>query len=237
MRRIRLALAIILAAAGFVHAAAFAQSYPQKPIRIIVPFAAGGTVDALARMMAAKVADSLGQSVVVENRAGVGGNAGADAVAKAAPDGYTVLQNTNGHVISPAIYRALPFDAEKDFIPVTQLVASNPLLVASPKFPAANVRELIALAKEKPGGLNYGMTGIGNPLHLTMEMLMHAAGFRLQAVPYRGDGPLNTALIAGEVPLAIVPFGTAKANVDAGLLRALAIAGTRRVASLPDVPT
>jgi tripartite-type tricarboxylate transporter receptor subunit TctC len=226
------ALTVLLAVA-----AAHAQPYPQKPIRIVVPFVAGGAVDMLARLTGAKLQESLGQSVIVENRAGVGGNAGADAVAKAPPDGYTVLQNTNGHVISPAIYRSLPFDAEKDFVPVTQLVASNLLLVATPKFAATNVRELIALAKDKPGSLNYGMTGVGNPLHLTMEMLMHTAGIRLQAVPYRGDAPLNTALIAGEVQLAIVPFATAKPNVEAGLLRALAVAGAKRVVALPDVPT
>jgi tripartite-type tricarboxylate transporter receptor subunit TctC len=125
----------------------------------------------------------------------------------------------------------------KDLTPVTQLVASQLLLVATPSLPAKTTRELIDLAKAKPGGLNYGMTGIGNPLHLTMEMLMHAAGGKFQAIPYRGDAPLNTALIAGEVQLAVVPFATAAPNIEAGRLRALGIAGAKRSASLPNVPT
>ncbi len=228
-------LTLVLAALG--QNPALAQSYPTKPIRVIVPFAAGGAVDVLARLITVKMSELVGQPVVIENRAGAGGNIAADAVAKSAPDGYTILQNTNGQAISPALYRSLPFDPVKDFIPVTQLVASQLLLVATPSLPAKSVKELIALAKTKPGSLNYGMTGIGNPLHLTMEMFKHTAGIQLQAVPYRGDAPLNTALIAGEVQLAVVPFATAKPNVEAGRLRALAIAGDKRSPALPNVPT
>src|SRR5262245_45063531 len=236
MRRlIIIALTFVMAALG--PAPASAQSYPTKPIRVIVPFAAGGAVDVLARLVSAKMSESVGQPVVIENRAGAAGNVAADAVAKSPPDGYTILQNTNGQAISPALYKSLPFDTVKDFTPVTQLVASQLLLVATPSLPAKSVQELIALAKAKPGSLNYGMTGIGNPLHLTMEMFKHAAGIELQAVPYRGDAPLNTALIAGEVHLAVVPFATAKPNVEAGRLRALAIAGAKRSPALPDVPT
>jgi tripartite-type tricarboxylate transporter receptor subunit TctC len=231
----RLLLAIVLTALGV--GPALAQSYPSKPIRIIVPFAAGGTVDVTARLIGAKISESLGQPVIIENRPGSGGNAAAEAVAKSPPDGYTILQNTNGQAISPAIYRSLPFDPVKDFIPVTQLVASQLLLVATPSFEAKTTHELIELAKTKPGSLNYGMTGVGNPLHLTMEMFMHAAGIKLQAIPYRGDAPLNTALIAGEVQLAIVPFATAIPNIEAGRIRALAIAGSKRSPALPDVPT
>jgi tripartite-type tricarboxylate transporter receptor subunit TctC len=230
-------LALAVAFACLISTAASAQTYPTKPVRILVPFAAGGTVDVTARLIGAKVAESLGQPVIIENRAGSGGNVAADAVAKSPPDGYTILQNTNGQAISPAIYRSLPFDVVKDFIPVTQLVASNLLLVATPSLEAKTTRELIALAKAKPGTLNYGMTGVGNPLHLTMEMFMHAAGIKFQAIPYRGDAPLNTALIAGEVHLAIVPFATAVPNVEAGKLRALAITGARRAPALPNVPT
>jgi tripartite-type tricarboxylate transporter receptor subunit TctC len=216
---------------------ASAQTYPAKPIRIVVPFVAGGAVDLLARIMGQKLTESLGQTVIVENRPGAGGNAAADLVAKSPPDGYTILQVTNGLAISPALYRKLPFDPVKDLTPVTQLVASQLLLVATPSLPAKTTRELIALAKAKPGTLNYGMTGIGNPLHLTMEMLMHAAGVKFQAIPYRGDAPLNTALIAGEVHLAVVPFATAKPNIESGVLRGLGIAGSQRSPSLPDVPT
>src|SRR5437868_3099932 len=210
MRRPIVALTFVLAALGPVHA----QSYPSKPIRVIVPFAAGGAVDVLARLVSAKMSESVGQPVIIENRAGAAGNVAADAVAKSPPDGYTILQNTNGQAISPSLYRSLPFDAVKDFVPVTQLVASQLLRVATPSLPAKSVQELIALAKAKPGSLNYGMTGIGNPLHLTVEMFKHAAGIDLQAVPYRGDAPLNTALIAGEVHLAVVPFATAKPHVE-----------------------
>ncbi len=227
------ALTVVLAALG----PASAQSYPTKPIRVIVPFAAGGAVDVLARLVSAKMSESVGQPVIIENRAGAAGNVAADAVAKSPPDGYTILQNTNGQAISPSLYKSLPFDAVKDFTPVTQLVASQLLLVATPSLPAKSVQELIALAKAKPGSLNYGMTGIGNPLHLTVEMFKHAAGIELQAVPYRGDAPLNTALIAGEVHLAVVPFATAKPHVEAGRLRALAIPGAKRSPALPQIPT
>jgi len=214
-----------------------AQNYPSKPIRVVVPFVAGGAVDLLARIMGQKLTEALGQTVIIENRPGVGGNAAADAVARSPADGYTILQTTNGLAITPALYRKLPFDPAKDLVPVTQLVASQLLLVATPSLPAKNTRELIELAKAKPGTLNYGMTGVGVPLHLTMEMLMHAAGIRFQPIPYRGDAPLNTALIAGEVHLAIVPFATAKPNIDAGQIRALGIAGAKRSPALPEVPT
>jgi tripartite-type tricarboxylate transporter receptor subunit TctC len=237
MKRVRITFAIALAAAGLVHATALAQPYPNKPIRIIVPFAAGGAVDLVARLVGARLADSLGQPVIVENRAGAGGNAGADVVAKSPPDGYVILQNTNGQALSPALYRALPFDTVKDFIPVTQLVATSTVLVVNPKLPARSLQELIALAKARPGALNYGMTGVGNSLHLTMEMFKRAAGIDIQAIPYRGDALLNPALIAGEVDVAIVPIATVVPLIEGGQLRALAVNSARRSAVLPNVPT
>ncbi len=175
--------------------------------------------------------------MIVENRAGAGGMNGSDLVAKSPPDGYTILQNTNGQAISPAIYRTLPFDTLKDFIPVTQLVATSTVLVANPKLPAKTVQELIALAKAHPGKLNYGMTGVGNSLHLTMEMFKRAAGIDIQAVPYRGDALLNPALIAGEIDVAIVPIGTIVPLIEGGQLRALAVNSAKRSPVLPDVPT
>jgi tripartite-type tricarboxylate transporter receptor subunit TctC len=235
MTRSRLALAIALAA--FTSGGAFAQTYPSKPVRIVVPFVAGGAVDALARMVGAKVSEQLGQPVIVENRPGAGGNVAADAVAKSPPDGYTILQNTNGQAISPAIYRSLPFDVVRDFIPVTQLVASQLVLAASPKLAATSVNELIALAKAKPGSLNYGMTGLGNPLHLTMEMFKIAAGVDIQAVPYKGDAAIFPALITDEIQVAVVPMATSLGHVRGGSVRALAVAGAKRSAALPDVPT
>jgi tripartite-type tricarboxylate transporter receptor subunit TctC len=233
MRRLIVALTFVLAAFG----PAGAQSYPSKPIRVLVPFAAGGAVDVLARLVGAKMSESIGQPVIIENRAGAAGNVAADAVAKSPPDGYTILQNTNGQAISPAIYRTLPFDTLKDFIPVTQLVATSTVLVANPKLPAKTVQELIALAKSHPGKLNYGMTGVGNSLHLTMEMFKRAAGIDIQAVPYRGDALLNPALIAGEIDIAIVPIGTIVPLIEGGQLRALAVNSAKRSAVLPDVPT
>jgi tripartite-type tricarboxylate transporter receptor subunit TctC len=215
----------------------WAQSFPERPLRIIVPFAAGGAVDDLARLLGAALGPLLHQPVVVENHPGAGGNLGADVVAKSAPDGYTILQTTNGQAISPALYRTLPFNAVADFAPVTQLVASTLVLVADPNLPVASTRELIALAKSRPGKLNYGSSGVGNPLHLTMEMIKFAAGIEIEPVPYRGDAQINTALMAGEVEVAVVPLATSLPLIAAGKLRALAVTSAQRSAALPDVPT
>jgi tripartite-type tricarboxylate transporter receptor subunit TctC len=233
----KLVLTAISLALALLSGTAVAQDYPSRTIRVIVPFPAGGAVDTLARLVGQKVSESVGQPVVVENRPGAGGNIGTDVVAKAAPDGYTVLQTTNGHAISPALYASLPFDPVKDFTPVTQLVATNLVLIANPKLAANNLAELIALAKSKPGSLNYGSTGVGNPLHLTMEMLKGATGMDIQVIPYTGDAPLNTALIAGDIQLAVVPLSTSIPHIEAGTLRALAVTGGKRSAALPNVPT
>ncbi len=235
MRKLRLALSIALLA--FAAGTAHAQTYPNRPIRMLVPFAAGGAVDTLARLLAAKLTESLGQSVVIENRAGAGGNLASDVLAKSPPDGYTVLQTVNGIAISPSLYKTLPFDSHKDFIAVTQLVRSQLILVATPKLEANNVAELIRLAKSKPGVLNYGSTGIGNPLHLTMEMLKSVAGLDIQAVHYRGDAPANIALIAGEIQLGVMPMATTLPLVRDGKIKALAIGGAQRSPAMPDTPT
>jgi tripartite-type tricarboxylate transporter receptor subunit TctC len=236
-RRKALVLALGLAALCLGCAGARAQGFPERPVRIIVPFAAGGAVDDLARIVGAKLGNAFRQPVLVENHAGAGGNLGADVVAKSAPDGATILQTTNGQAISPALYRALPFDAVADFVPVTQLVASTLVLVSSPGLPVASTAELIALAKSRPGKLNYGSSGVGNPLHLTMEMIKFAAGIDIEPVPYRGDAQINTALMAGEVEVAVVPLATSLPLIAAGKLRALGVTSARRSAALPDVPT
>jgi tripartite-type tricarboxylate transporter receptor subunit TctC len=214
-----------------------AQDFPTRPVRIVVPFAAGGAVDDLARILGAKLSAAWRQPVVIENHAGAGGNLGADLVAKSPPDGSVILQTTNGQAISPSLYRALPYDAVADFTPVTQLVASTLILVASPDLPVASTRELIALARSRPGKLNYGSSGVGNPLHLTMEMIKAAAGIEIEPVPYRGDAQINTALMAGEVEVAIVPLATSLPLIAAGRLRALGVTSPHRAAALPDVPT
>jgi tripartite-type tricarboxylate transporter receptor subunit TctC len=228
-----LAAALITVITGSAHA----QNYPNRPIRVLVPFAAGGAVDTLARLLGAKLSEAVGQPVIIENRAGAGGNLASDVLAKSAPDGYTVLQTVNGISISPSLYKTLPFDVNKDFAAVTQLVASQLILVANPKLEANTVAELVALAKSKPGALNYGSTGIGNPLHLTMEMLKNATGMQIQAVPYRGDAPANAALIAGEIQLGVMPMATTLPLVESGRLKALAIGGAKRSPAMPNVPT
>jgi len=235
MRRLTLALAVVLTA--LAASSALAQNYPNRPIRLIVPFAAGGAVDVLARLIGAKLSDQLNQPVIIENRPGAGGTLGADAVAKSPPDGYTILQNTNGAAIAPALVRNLPFDAMKDFTPVTQIVASNLVLVASLKSGIISVPELIALAKSKPGKLNYGSSGIGNPLHLTMEMLKHATGADIVAVPFRGDAQIHAALLGGEIEIAVVPLATAVELIKDNRIRALGITGAKRSPAVPDVPT
>ena len=218
-------------------ASAPAQDFPTRPVRIIVPFAAGGAVDDLARIVGAKLSAAWHQPVVIENHAGAGGNLGADLVARSPPDGSIILQTTNGQAISPSLYRALPYDALADFTPVTQLVASTLVLVASPNLPVESTRELIALAKARPGQLNYGSSGVGNPLHLTMEMIKADAGIEIEPVPYRGDAQINTALMAGEVDVAVVPLATSLPLIAAGRLRALGVTSLHRAAALPDVPT
>ena len=230
-------LAIAAAMLALTSASAFAQNYPNRPIRVLVPFAAGGAVDTLARLVGQKLSEGLGQPVIVENRPGAGGNLASDVLAKSPPDGYTVLQTVNGLSISPSLYKTLPFNVEKDFIAVTQIVQSQLLLVANPKLEANNVAELIKLAKAKPGSLNYGSTGVGNPLSLTMEMLKSATGIEVQAVTYRGDAPANAALMAGEIQLGVMPMATTIPLVEGGQLKALAVGGAKRAPALPNVPT
>jgi tripartite-type tricarboxylate transporter receptor subunit TctC len=228
---------VVAAVACFAGQGARAQVYPAKPVRIVVPFAAGGAVDELARIIGTRLAESFNQPVIIENHAGVGGNLGTEIVARSPPDGYTILQTTNGHAISPALYRRLAFDPEKDFAPVTQLVTSTLVLVAGPKIDARSMRELIALAKAQPGKLNYGSSGVGNPLHLTMEMIKFAAGIEVEPIPYRSDAQINSALMAGDIDVAIVPLATSLPLIAAGRLRALAVTGSARAAALPEVPT
>src|SRR5258706_8449073 len=173
--RVLCAAFVLLPVLAALPGPAAGQTYPNRPIRLIVPFPPGGAADILARLIGGKVSEQMGQPVIIENRPGAGGTLGADAAAKSPADGHTILHNTNGAAIAPALYRALPFDAVKDFTPVTQIVASNLVLVASPKSGIASVKELLVRARAHPGKLNYGSSGPGNPLQLTMEMLQRAA--------------------------------------------------------------
>jgi tripartite-type tricarboxylate transporter receptor subunit TctC len=217
--------------------AVFAQDFPMRAVRIVVPFAAGGSIDAVARLISPGMASTLGQPVLVENRPGGGSMLAADLVAKSAPDGYTVLLTSNGLAAAPSLYRKLSFDAAKDFVPVTQLVDSDSAVVVSPKLPATSMRELIALAKSTPGKLNYGNTGIGGPSHLTMELLKILAGLDIVAIPYKGMAPLEAALISGEVDVAVATVASAQSHIRSGRIRLLAITSGRRSAAFPEIPT
>ncbi len=214
-----------------------AQTWPSRPIRLIVPYAAGGATDVFARLVAGKLQEQLGTPVIVENRAGAGGNIGADAVAKATPDGYTLLFNINGHAIAPAIYKSLPFDPDKDFLPITQLVSTATAFVAAPTLPVKNFAEFVALAKARPGALNYGSTGIGNSLHLTMELVMRDTGIAMTQVPFRGDAPLIQAFMSGDIHAAVIPTAAARPQMDSGVVKALGVTSAKRVGSMSDVPT
>ena len=227
----------VLIAACIFSATALAQSYPTRPVRMVVPFAAGGAVDTVARALGQKLGESWKQPVIVDNRPGAGGNIAAEVVAKAPGDGYTVLITTQGFAISPALYKKLPFDATRDFAPVTQLTSSFLVLVGVPQLPAHSTRELIALAKARPGTINYGSTGTGAPPHLLGELLKSAAGIDLLHVPYKGDAPLTQALLAGEVQVAFMPLAGVLPHIRSGRLRALGVSGGSRAATLPDVPT
>ena len=213
------------------------STWPSRPITMIVPYLAGGATDALARVLGAKLQEQLKISVIIENKGGAGGNIGTNAVAKAAPDGYTILFNINGHAISPAIYKSLSYDADKDFLRITQLVSTASVLVIDPKLPAKNLPEFIALAKANPNKFNYGSTGVGNSLHLTMEMLKSQTGTDIEMVPFRGDAPLFTALFGSELQVAVVPLITARPHIDSGAVLAIGVTTAQRVAALPDVPT
>ncbi len=226
-----------ICAACFAAAPARAQTWPSGPIKMVVPYAAGGATDAFARLIAGKLQDQMNTPVIVDDKAGAGGNLGANFVAKSPPDGYTVLFNINGQAISPALYKSLPYDADNDFLRVTQLVSTTSVLVVVPSLPVKTFQELIAYAKANPGKLNYGSTGVGNSLHLTMEMIKHATGTDIQMVPFRGDAPLFSAMFGGEVQLAVVPMVTAMAHIESGALRALAVSTAKRAGPLPDVPT
>jgi tripartite-type tricarboxylate transporter receptor subunit TctC len=236
MQWIALACAALISVLG-ASSSAQAQSYPYRPIRLIVPFAAGGAVDVTARLLGSKLGEEIGQPVVIENRPGAGGTLAVDVVAKSPPDGYTILQNTNGAAIAPALYNSLPFDAHKDIVPISQITVSTLVLIASPTTDLHTVQDLIARAKAQPGKLNYGSSGVGNALHLTMEMLKQQAGIDVLAVPFRGDAQINTAVIAGDVQVAMVPIATAIPLINDGRIRALGVTSAKRSAALPQVPT
>lgn len=214
-----------------------AGAWPNRVVKMIVPYPAGGATDAVARLVAARLQQQLGQSFIIENKGGAGGNIGADAVAKSPADGYTILYNINGHAIAPAIYAKLSYSPDDDFIRVSQIAATSTVLVVNPQVPVKNFRELVALAKQKPGQLNYGSTGIGNSLHLTMELIKQLTDTDIQMVPFQGDAPLFQSLLRNDIQIALVPSSITKPHIDAGSVRALGISTLKRSPALPDLPT
>ena len=214
-----------------------AQNWPARPVRILVPFAPGGGVDAVSRFLAQKLTEQLGSSFVVENRAGGGGLLGAELVAKAAPDGYTLLTSAPEFSINPSVKSKMPFDALKDFAFVSQLTSGQFLLACHPSVPVKSVRELIALANAQPGRLNYGSSGTGSINHLAGELLQSMTGIRWGHVPFKGSGPNLIALMGGEIDFS---FGSTTSLVDQarlGRVRGIAVTGPKRYAELPAVPT
>ncbi len=234
---VRMLRALAAALACGLVTLAHAQSWPAKPIRFIVPYAAGGATDAMARVYAQKFQEAWGQPVVVENRAGAGGNIGAEVVAKSAPDGYTWLLNTSGGAIAPGLYRKLNYDPVKDLTPVTQFVTTSLVLVASPQLSVNSPRELLALARSQPGKLNFGSTGVGSAPHLVGEMFKAAEHLEVTHVPYKGDAQVFPALISNEIQFSFVPPQSGLALIKSGKVHALAVTGSRRSSSLPDLPT
>jgi tripartite-type tricarboxylate transporter receptor subunit TctC len=215
-----------------------AQDYPNKPIRLIIATAAGGLMDVAARVAAESLDRSLGQRLVIENRSGSGGNIGAEAVAKAEPDGYTLGLIQIGNVaINPYVYPDMTFDPFTDLVPVAPLTSSAILVVANAKVPASDLRELIALAKREPGKLSYGSSGNGTAPHLAGEMFKAAAGVDILHVPYRGAGPAVNDTVGGHVQLTFVGLGPVRSPAEAGLLKILAVAQSGRLKSAPQVPT
>ena len=216
---------------------AAAQTYPNRAVRIVVPFPPGGTSDILARTIASRLGEPLGQPVVVENRPGAGGNIAAEHVAKSAPDGYTLIMGTSSLAISQSLYRKLNYDLVRDFAPITQAVNYANLLVVHPSTPYRTTQELIAAAKAKPGALSYGTAGNGTPPHMTGELFKSYTGVDIQHIPYKGGAPAIADLLAGQIPLMFDNVPPLLPHVRSGKMRALAVTSLARISVLPDVPT
>ena len=229
---------VVLTALAVIPAAAAGGDYPDKPIRIVVPVAPGGANDILARTISPRLSAEFGQQVLVENRAGGGGTIGGGHVVKSRPDGYTLAVASISHVVlAPIIIPDKPYDPVNDFTPITQLVNQPIVLAAHPSFPARSVKEIVALAKSRPGELAYGTPGIGSAMHLAGELLLNRTGARLVHVPYKGGGPAVVNLVSGQVPLLFVGLAPALPHIRSNRIRAVAVAGAKRAAVLPDAPT
>ena len=229
---------VLLAFPGLVGALpVHAQNYPVRPVRMIVPFSPGGATDVPARILAQRLSEALGHQIVIDNRPGAGAVLGTDAVAKAPPDGYTLLLTATTHVISASLYKKLPYDAIRDFAPV-MLIGSGPnVLTVHPSLPAKNVRELISLAKARPGKIDYASSGNGSAQHLFGALFMSLADIRMMHIPYKGSAPATTDLIAGQVSVGFPGIALVLPHTKAGRLRALAVTSAERSKAMPDVPS
>jgi tripartite-type tricarboxylate transporter receptor subunit TctC len=230
---------IVVAFALGSTAAKAEDKYPSKPVRIIVSFSAGGPTDTVARVMGAKMADLLGQQFVVENKAGAGGNIGADLVAKAPPDGYTLLMSTvSTHAINPGLYKNMPYDPVRDFAPIGQVGVTPTLLGVHPSVPATDVKSLVALIKENPGKFTYGSSGLGSILHLCGEQFKAlAGGINVVHVPYRGSAPMMSDLVGGQISMAFDATPTALPQAQSGAIRAIGAGMATRMRAMPELPT
>jgi len=215
----------------------WAQAWPTKPVRIVVPFAAGGSTDVVARMLGQKLGEIWGQPVVVENRAGAGGNLGADVVAKSDPDGYTLVFASGSITINPNLYERMPFDTMRDLVPITNVASGPMLVVVQDRSPYKTLQDLIADAKARPGQVNFGSAGVGSQVHMATENFSYAAGIEMQHVPYRGESVALTDLVGGQVQVVVGNIAAANALVGPDRLRPLAVTGRQRSPLLPDVPT
>ena len=229
---------LLMATGLVISGAATAQSFPVKPVRIVVPYAAGGPYDDIARTLGQRLTDIWGQAVIVENRGGAGGNIGAEVVAKAAPDGYTVLLGNAGPItVNPTLFKKLPYDPQRDLAPVGMINASRMVLSVHPSLPAKNARELVVLARARPGQLNYGSSGVGNLQHLGMEILQIQGGVKMNHVPYKGAAPAFVDLIAGQVDAMFANIVGTMPHVRSGRVRAIGVSSAVRSPMLPDVPS
>jgi len=218
-------------------AAAVAQSYPVRPVRVIVPFSPGGAADTPGRVLLSKLSDALGQQVVVDNRPGAGSTIGAELVAKSAPDGYTLLMISNTHVISAALYKKLNYDVINDFTPILEFGDAPNVLVVHPSLPAKTVKDLIALAKAKPGQIDYASSGNGSSQHLFTALFTSMAGINMNHIPYKGSGQARTDLISGQVTVGMPGISSVIQHINSGRLRALGVTSAKRSPELPNTPT
>ena len=228
---------LLAAASATAPCGAFAQTYPAKPVRWIVPFPPGGSVDAIARRLGAALAAQLGQQFVIDNRSGASGNIGTETVARSAPDGYTLLSNTVPFVVNTFLYARVPYDVVNDFAPISWLASTASVMTVHPSLPVRNVRELLQLAKARPGALNYASAGVGTNPHIAGELFNHLGKVNIVAIQFKGGAPARMSAIAGEIPITITSVLETAPQIKAGRLRAIGVTSLKRSVALPDVPT